>query len=187
MRGPAYLVLLFLVALTPVDLGGQEIPRPQGFERAVKALQLIRPAGTPQPRDFVVSLVTGERFRLGDHRGSVAVINFWATWCEPCREEMPALERLWRQQREQSVVVLAISTDVDPTVVAQFVSRQRYTFPIGLDARGELARQFGTRALPTTAIIDRDGYLSAFAFGPRRWDSRPMVELLEALRATPAR
>jgi peroxiredoxin len=96
---------------------------------------------------------------------------------------MPELERLWRRYQGNGVVVIGISTDVDPGLVSSLVARQRYTFPIGLDPRGEIAKQFGARVLPTTSIINAEGRLAAFAYGPRRWDTTPAIDLLEALRA----
>jgi len=153
------------------------------IDRAVKALDLIRPTGAPRPRDFTLPLTNGEPFRLIEHRGTVVLVNFWATWCEPCKREMPELERLWRDRRERGLLVLAVSVDTDSTVVAPFLAKQKFTFPVALDPRGEVGKQFGARALPTTSILGPDGALAAFAYGPRRWDGKASLDLIDALRA----
>jgi len=96
---------------------------------------------------------------------------------------MPWLERLWRWRRDQGLVLVAISVDRKPDLVEPFVERYKLTFPVALDPRDQVGRQFGARGLPTTAIIGKDGSLAALAHGARRWDSRAAVELIDALLA----
>jgi peroxiredoxin len=151
------------------------------LDAAMRDLDLIRPGRPKAAQDFTVPLLQGSRFRLADHRGKVVLINFWATWCPPCLEEMPALERLWHQQRDRGFVLIAVSLDADSGVVKPFVAEHRLTFPIGLDAKLEVANLYGIRALPATFVVDRQGQVAALALGPRAWDNDASHSLVEEL------
>jgi peroxiredoxin len=148
---------------------------------AVKDLDLIRPARAKAAEDFTVPLARGERFRLADQRGRVVLLNFWATWCPPCREEMPALDRLHRQHKDAGFVLLALSLDADPAVVAPFLAERKLGFLVGLDPRSDVANAYGVRALPSSFVIDRDGRVAAIAIGPRAWDNDAAHSLIEGL------
>jgi peroxiredoxin len=151
------------------------------LERAMRDLDLFRP---PRPRaveDFALPTPDGRTFRLADHRGRLVFINFWATWCEPCRQEMPAMERLWRRHRHRAFTMVGVSLDSDPAAVAPFVREHGLTFPIALDSRLTTANAYGVRALPTTVLLGRDGTVAALALGPRAWDNDAAHSLVEAL------
>lgn len=154
---------------------------PAIVDRLIRELHLIRPAGTPGPRDFEVRTPEGSTFRLAAHRGSIVLLNFWATWCVPCVEEMPSIERLARRYRERAFAVVAVSVDSDATIVPGFLRKHRLSLPVGLDPAMEVARSFGARALPTTLILDRSGTIAAMAFGPRAWDGKASVALIGEL------
>ena len=148
---------------------------------AAKELDLIAPSRAKLAEDFTLPLVGGDRLRLSAERGKVVLINFWATWCPPCREEMPAMERLWRQQKGQGFVLVAVSVDADTKKVKPYLDEHRLTFPAGLDPRMDLANAYGVRAVPSSFIVDRRGYHSAIALGPRAWDSDASLSLIEGL------
>ncbi len=163
---------------------GQPKPRPGrqlSLDAAMRELDLIKPSRTRAVQDFTLPLVDGKSFRLTGHRGKILLINFWATWCPPCLEEMPALERLWRQHKDNRFVLLAVSLDSDPGLVRPFLSRHRLTFPVALDPKFEVANLYGVRALPATFVVDRLGNLAALALGPRTWDNDAAHSLLEGL------
>jgi peroxiredoxin len=148
---------------------------------AVKELDLIAPSRAKLAEDFTLPLVGGSKLRLSAERGKVVFINFWATWCPPCREEMPAMERLWQQQKGQRFVLVAVSVDVDTKNVRPYLEEHRLTFPVGLDPRMDLANAYGVRAVPSSFIVDRQGDLTAIALGPREWDSDASHSLIEGL------
>ncbi|OLB04140.1 MAG: hypothetical protein AUH14_11535 [Candidatus Rokubacteria bacterium 13_2_20CM_69_15_1] len=148
---------------------------------AVKELDLIRPPRQKLAKDFTLPLVAGDKLRLSKERGKVVLINFWATWCPPCREEMPAMERLWRQQRDQGFVLVAVSVDADTKQVKPYLDEHKLTFPVALDPKMDLANTYGVRALPSSFIVDRHGYLTAIALGPRAWDADASHSLIEGL------
>jgi peroxiredoxin len=162
------------------------VPPPRvgaGFGDAVRELDLIRPSRPKRAEDFTVTLVRGDTLKLKEQRGKAVMINFWATWCPPCREEMPAMERLYRRHRERGFVLLAVSVDTDAALVKPFLEGHKLTFPVALDPTMGLANAYGVRALPASFLIDRDGYLAALALGPRAWDNRAAHALVEGMLA----
>jgi peroxiredoxin len=154
-----------------------------GIDDAARELDLIRPARPKQASDFTVSLLGGETLKLKGQRGRPVLVNFWATWCAPCREEMPAMERLYLKHRQRGFVLLAVSVDTDAALVKPFLERLKLTFPVALDAKMDLANAYGVRALPASFLIDRNGYLTALALGPRPWDTRAAHTLVEGMLA----
>lgn len=152
-----------------------------GVDEAVRELDLIRPSKPKQASDFTVSLVGGDTLKLAGQRGKPVLINFWATWCAPCTEEMPAMERLYLKHRERGFVLLAVSVDSDVSLVKPFLQKHKLTFPVALDAKMDLANTYGVRALPASFLVDRNGYLAALALGPRAWDNRAAHTLVEGL------
>jgi len=163
-------------------------PRPRAgrvmpLEEAFRELDLIRPSRQKAAEDFRLTLADGSTFRLSEHRGKTVLINFWATWCPPCREEMPALERLYRQHKDHGLVLVAVSIDADPKVVGPYVRASNLTFPIALDPKAEVATAYGVRALPSSFVVDRQGTMTALALGPRAWDNDASHSLIEQLTA----
>jgi peroxiredoxin len=153
------------------------------LEAAVRELDLIRPARPKRADDFAVTLVQGDTLKLKEQRGKAVMVNFWATWCPPCREEMPAMERLYRRHQARGFVLLAVSVDTDAALVKPFLTQHKLTFPVALDANMELANAYGVRALPASFLIDREGNLAALALGPRAWDNNAAHALVERLLA----
>lgn len=162
---------------------GTSSPAQPILAETVRELDLVRPSRLKQAEDFTVALLRGEPLRLSAQRGKPVMINFWATWCGPCRQEMPAMERLYRRHREHGFVLLAVSVDTDASVVRLFLEQYQLTFPVALDSKMNLANVYGVRALPSSFLIDRDGNLAALALGPRAWDNRVAHALVERMLA----
>ena len=135
---------------------------------------------TPAP-DFTVPSLTAGPLHLADFRERIVLLNFWATWCSPCREEMPSMERLYQRYRERGFTILALSVDRNVAAIPGFVEGFRLTFPIGLDPEGAVAKAYRMRALPTTVVIDRAGQVVAGAAGARDWDSPAAHAVVETL------
>jgi len=169
----------------PPDALPRARPRRAGrvlsLDEAVKQLDLIRPSRRKVAEDFTLPMPGQKRFRLSEHRGKVVMINFWATWCPPCREEMPAMERLYRQHKDDGFMMLAVSLDADPKVVAPYLQQQKLTIPVAFDPEMTLADKYGVRALPSSFIVDREGNMTALAIGPRHWDNDASHSLVEAM------
>jgi cytochrome c biogenesis protein CcmG, thiol:disulfide interchange protein DsbE len=171
----AGVMLVMCVAATALS------PRAASGQDPFKALELIKPARTGPADDFTVASPDGKQLRLGDHRGQVIFLNFWATWCRPCVEEIPAIEWLYQRYRDKGFTVIAISVDSDIGPVPPFIKQHRATFSIGHDPRMAVADRYDVRALPSSYLIDRRGNLVALAIGPRAWDTKPAYAVIEAL------
>lgn len=111
----------------------------------------------------------GPAFRLGDTRGQVVVLNFWASWCEPCRSEMPSLELLAERHARDRVSVLAVNYRETDGAIARFLAQWPVTLPILRDRDGAAALAFGVRVFPTTVVIDRRGQAAFTVTGETDW------------------
>jgi peroxiredoxin len=150
-------------------------------DAAMRELDLIKPLRPTRAEDFSLPMPDGRTFRLSDQRGKVVFINFWATWCPPCREEMPAMERLYAQQKNGPFTMVAVSLDANPALVGPYVERARLTFPVALDPKMDLANSYGVRALPASFVVDPRGMVVAMALGPRTWDGPAARALMEGI------
>jgi peroxiredoxin len=138
-------------------------------------------AGRPAP-EFALTDLLGETHRLSDYRGQAVFLNFWATWCPPCRDEMPSLERVYRALKGRGLVVVAVSLDTGPrSAVESFVKKLALTFPILLDPRGASVRAYRFPGLPASFLIDRKGRLVAQELGARDWNAGETRARIEAL------
>lgn len=135
--------------------------------------------------------VDGGDATLSALRGRVVLVNIWATWCLPCVREMPALQSVYERYRDDGLEVLAVAVDDRPGrrmpdgrvdgIVSEFVERYGLTFPVALDPTGGTERRFGTEYLPTTVLIDREGWIRAKEIGARAWDRAPYLDMIESL------
>ncbi|HEV2056758.1 MAG TPA: TlpA disulfide reductase family protein [Methylomirabilota bacterium] len=178
---PRILVFLACAAL-PAGAAPAVATPAAGMEDPARALDLIKPNREQQAKDFNVAALEGGKLRLADLKGKVVFLNFWATWCPPCMEEMPAMERLWQRYKDQGLVVIALSMDsAGAKVVKPFIEQAKYTYRVALDPKMEIAELYGARSVPSTFIIDRSGTLRAIALGPRDWDGRASFAYFDAL------
>ena len=136
--------------------------------------------------DFALTDLQGNTVQLSDLRGNVVFINVWATWCQPCIDEMPTIERLYHQLHPRGLEVVAISLDpLGAQVIEPFMRRYRLTFPVLLDVKSEVERLYGTTGVPESFIVDKQGRLVEKVVGPRDWSSPQMLALFERLLAVP--
>lgn len=110
---------------------------------------------------FALPTLAGEAVNLADFRGQVVVLNLWASWCPPCRAEMPAFQRVYDDYRSKGVVILAVNLTTQDSLTAaqEFVTEKGLTFPVLLDVEGSVGRAYQTSALPTTFFIGTDGII----------------------------
>jgi peroxiredoxin len=171
----AFLLMVpFAAASDPMDLGGNV---KRAFDKAGLPL-----AGEKRPIiDFSLKLVDGRTISLSDFRGKVVFLNFWATWCPPCREEMPSMQALYRRFREQGLEILAVDIMENRKTVTNFLSDNDLTFPTVLDPDGRVSGSYGVQAVPATFIVDRDGKLILRAVGGRDWNTPAVIAAFEEL------
>jgi peroxiredoxin len=131
--------------------------------------------------DFDLEDLKGNKVKLSGLKGSVVFLNFWATWCPPCRAEMPSMERLHARLKDSGLVVLGVDLQEGKGEVEAFVREHKLTFPILLDRRGSAGAAYGVRSIPTTFVIGRDGTILAGRIGGQEWDDPKVIALLERI------
>jgi len=107
--------------------------------------------------DFALKSSTGENLRLSEYRGNVVMINFWATWCGPCRQEMPLLDELYARYARVGFSLLGVNIDDDSRRAMQMIKELGVTFPVLFDSRKEVSRLYAVEAMPVTILVDREG------------------------------
>lgn len=117
--------------------------------------------------DFSLQTLNGATARLSDLRGQVVLLNFWASWCPPCKAEMPAMQRIYAEYGSQGLIVLAVNSTVQDNAqaAANFAAQNNLTFPILLDSSGQATRLYAIHSLPTTFFIGRDGLIREVVIG----------------------
>jgi len=133
------------------------------------------------PRNFTLPLLSGGNAALSAYRGKVVILNFWATWCPPCRVEMPSMETLYQRFKNQGLEILAVDVGEDNVTVQRFVQSNGYTFPILLDRDNRVSSVYGIEAIPTTYIIDREGKIIGRIIGSIVWDAPRVITAIDAL------
>ena len=178
-----HLVALFLIVLCPAVSGAAQ-------DGALKKLGFMVQEGSMEAPGFTTEDAAGTRVDSASFRGRLVVLNFWATWCPPCRLEMPAMERLYQEFRGKGLEVVAVNFMESPELVRAFAEEQELTYPMLLDSRAEIAERYGVMRLPETVLIGRKGEVIAKTIGYKDWykdDMRGLVAaLLEDEGAAPA-
>ena len=132
--------------------------------------------------NFQLRDLAGNIMSLSQFRGKVVLLNFWATWCGPCRVEMPAMEQLYRTFSRREFEILAVSTDAQGVAVTRpFQRAMGFTFPVLHDEEYRVGFIYGARSLPLTFMVDRQGVIRRKIFGARDWDSPEARDLIQTL------
>ncbi len=165
------MAVLAAVLLLPLSAGAASLPQ-----------TLTAVEDRPPAPDFSLQDIDGNVYRLSELRGQPVIINFWATWCPPCREEMPSMQRAWEQLQKQGVMMLAINVGESADTVFQFLANYPVEFPLLLDADSDVATGWPVRGLPSTYVVDPEGRIVYSAIGGREWDDPKLLEPVLALR-----
>ena len=168
----------------PVRRAGEE-----GGHHHAPALDLFEKAGVTEFRDgqrgpaFLLTALDGGHASQDTWKDKLAILNFWATWCQPCTDEMAGLEALWRAYRARGLVVIGASVDrgAPRPLIDPYVKNLGLTFLIALDPDSKTASTWRVRAIPTTFVIRPSGEVAGVAVGPRDWNGREMRALVETL------
>ena len=169
-RGVATAMLLLVALLFP----------PVRDVRAEQTLTEL-PAGVVAP-DFELMDTEGRLHRLSDYRGRPVIINFWTTWCPPCREEIPSMNRAWQILEQEGIAMLAINMGEDEDTIFIFTADYPAEFPMLMDRSGEVIAEWPVKGLPTTYVVAPDGTIVYRAIGSREWDDVGLLDRVRALR-----
>ena len=168
-------ILFFLEHFTETPISIADIQTKKIFNEKKSSVGYFAPS-------FKLRNIKGNYESLDSYRGGVVVLNFWATWCAPCRIEMPSFEKLYRRYRSEGVTVLAITLDKNSeNKIKSFVDEYGLSFPILLDEKGEVERLYPSMTIPFTYIIDRQGRIVARVDGAKNWESSETFEAIEYL------
>jgi peroxiredoxin len=165
------MLLFCLVIFSGVAVAGRE------------PLHLVK--GMPLAPDFDLMDVDGQRHTLAMHRGKIVIVNFWATWCPPCRFELPAMEKVWERLKDKGVVILGINVGEDADTIFTFTADYPVTFPLLMDSDSSVTNAYPVIGLPTTYVINPQGKLVYKAIGTRDWNENALVKkILELQQST---
>ena len=158
------------------------------FTRGSKEIIEIKPVSpdkqTPQEGSsapqFVLADLRGKMVSLGDFRGEVVLLNFWASWCGPCKREIPSLERLYQKRRDKGFVILAVNAErTSASNVASFTEKYGMSFPVLLNPQADVANNYWIRAIPTSFLLDKKGVIRWKIVGGREWDDSDVLNRLD--------
>jgi peroxiredoxin len=136
--------------------------------------------------DFTFPGLDGKMVSLSDHKGKVVLVNIWATWCPPCVDEMPSMEKLYQNFKGENFEILAVSIDeAGLKAVAPFMKKTNLTFPALIDSEGTIKTVYGITAIPESFIIDKQGFLIKKIVGPVDWATSPIYRFFSDLMQTP--
>lgn len=139
----------------------------------------------PLAPGFNLPDLDGKTHTLADYHGQLLIVNFWATWCPPCREEMPSMNRAWHQVKDEGIAMVAINVGEDEDTVFTFTGDYPVDFPILLDQDSSTVNRWPVRGLPTTFVIDPQGRLVYQAIGGRAWDDPKLLDRIRTLKQAP--
>ncbi len=140
--------------------------------------QVVPAAG---PFDIGLQDLNSRTVKLSDFKGKILFLNFWTTWCQACRDEMPLMEKLYDELKNRDFAMLAVALQEQASVVENFFKEFKLSFTVLLDSDGKAKSLFGVGTIPTTFILDREGRIIGSAVGPREWDSKKSFALFEHL------
>jgi peroxiredoxin len=132
--------------------------------------------------DFSLPGPDGRIYRLADYRGLPIILNFWATWCPPCRAEMPSMQRAHDLLAGEGIAVIAINVGDDAAAIAEFLAEFPVSFPLPMDQDSMIAQRYPIIGLPTTFVIDAEGRLAFSAVGEQAWDDPALLDQVRALK-----
>ncbi len=164
-----------LIGIFIVVLPGQALPDLKRIEQR------------PMAPDFTLRDIDGTPYRLHKLRGKVVLVNFWATWCPPCRAEMPSLQRLWERLADEDFVLLAVAVNEKPPAIRKFLRSMKPSlrFTVLLDSEMDVARYWPLKGLPATFIMDKHSRVAYITHGALNWDTTEVITQLRQLIAEP--
>jgi peroxiredoxin len=151
------------------------------IEKLFKELGIAKVDTIKEPVDFSLVNLQAKIVQFSEYRGKIVFLNFWATWCTPCRIEMPAMEKLYNKFKSREFDMVAVSLKESVKDVRSFFKQNKLTFTALVDPKGKVAQKLRVISIPTTLIINKEGLIIGYAIGPRDWESKMSFALFEKL------
>ena len=151
------------------------------LDKLFKEMGIAKVDTLKEPVDFSLVNLDAKIIRLSDYRGKIVFLNFWASWCAPCRIEMPAMQKLHDKYKNHQFAMLAVSLKESGKQVRSYFKENKLTFSALVDPKGKVAQQFRVISIPTTLIINKEGRIIGHAIGPRDWESKESFTLFRQL------
>jgi len=150
----------------------------QAGDQTVLTTMGFTPVSTPQKApDFRLPDLQGNSWEIGKLKGKVLLLNFWATWCAPCRQEMPSIERLYERFGDHSnFQILAVDLQEGSKLVGSFLNKNGYRFPVVIDSSGDVATRYSAETLPLSVLVDAEGNLLGYKVGRTDWSSTTVLK-----------
>jgi peroxiredoxin len=187
------ILFVFITTISVTYVGGKSdhrevevLNRAEAVEHSeaaeyLKALSILPPNTEVDAVDFSVESLVGDLENLSDYRGKVIFLNFWATWCGPCRAEVGEIDALYETLKDEDFMIMALSIQEKKKKVSKFMENNDIDFPVYLDSDGTVAAMYGVTGIPTTYIIAPDGKIVGRAIGPRQWGGQDSIDLMRSL------
>jgi thiol-disulfide isomerase/thioredoxin len=153
----------------------------ENIQKSLTNLGFQIPKSEAAAADFTVTDLNGKTFKLSENQDKVILFNQWATWCPPCRQEMPSIQRLYDKIKNPDFKIIAVSVGENKETVTDFLKKNKYTFPIMLDPTGKSTAEYSTGSIPTTYLIGKKGKILGRIVGGTEWDSAEFINIIKGL------
>jgi peroxiredoxin len=173
-------MVVITALLAPFAVLGQEQAQYKGQD-LLKKLKLMPEAESLPAPDFVAVTPEGKKISLDSLKGKLVLLNFWATWCPPCRLEMPSMEKIYKEFKGEGLEVVAMNFMEGPEPIDLFIKEHDFTFTILMDRDGKIAESYGVRALPMSFLIGRRGNVLARSIGFKDWHKKNTRQFISSL------
>ncbi|WP_052078875.1 TlpA disulfide reductase family protein [Spirochaeta lutea] len=165
------LLAVFLLSMGTGTVAAQDNPLPEEVRKAIEGLAMIPFDEYIESVHFELPDLADGMISLEDFRGSFVLLNFWASWCGPCRAEMPSMQALYDDLQGDGLEILAVNQRESQSIAQDFISEFGYSFPVALDANGVIGYQYGVRSIPLTYLVDPEGRIIAGKIGAQDWNT----------------
>ena len=181
MRRTLFICLLTVFVLTSAFGADEKELTPSDIQQSLIELGFRVFKSPVEAPEFNLENLAGDSITLSSYRGKIVLLNFWATWCPPCRAEMPSMQALYDTLDGEEFEIVAVDLNESRQTVQSFVEENEYTFPVLLDSTGAVGATYGARSIPTSFLIDSDGNALGFLVGSRTWEGDDIEALFRAL------
>ena len=192
-KGKQKRLILFALIISAVAAGFIIMNRPgvsfvarpvegdEKIDRLFQEMGILKTDTTPVPGNIQLEDLVGNKVDLTVFKGKIVFLNFWTTWCPPCRKEMPAMEKLHKKLQDQEFIMVSVSIKESAKKVDDFFKKRKLTIAALLDPKGHTSKEFGIAQIPTTFVLNKNGEIIGKALGPRHWESKTAVIFFKQL------